>query len=1113
MGIRRLSQAVVLGLGLTIVLLAALTHKAPPVRANPKAHHATNPAITPGDEGGVAATNYSQTLVITHTFYLPLILKPTPPPLPVPAYHLYADPSDLDWLAEEPYRDETVPATLCAADISKRTGRKCWDVDLRYRGDTARTMPKKSWKIFFPSADPFQGQMGTSYELNLNADYVDQSLLRSYTGYNLFARAGVPTPRAGYASLYINGAYYGLFSEVEQVDERFLHRRDIDMHGNLYKPFYGPLGLETSDWWYTYRYPKKTNRQSNYNDLIAFIELINLTPDEQFTDAIADVLNVNGWLDWYAVNILIGNFEMTNKNYYIYHDFSIDRWMILPWDVDISFGHNEGKPYGLFDRDISWDNPIDTGADPAGKYNCLIGRMMDMPEFRFYHCRLLTEMMADEFSPVEMFPRIDATYRRIYDAAIADPNRWRPELYGYPGFEDGPDELKTYITNRILFLKAEMSTFCPTLQPPLTINEFMADNNSTVADEYGEHDGWIEIHNDSATLTWDLGGMYLSDFVSTTKWRLPDDTLVPPGGTLLVWADGEESQGPLHASFTLDPGSGQIGLFDRDVFSNAAISVLTYSTQATDVSYGRWPDGSENWQFFATPTPGWLNQGHSPIISGTTHEPPWPGASDIVTVTAILTDEGPVTVKLWYRTFAPGAQPPGYQSVQMTAASGNRYKGIIPAQADGTWVEYYVEAEDGSGMVSVDRPGWPQEDYRYIVGWQRPPLTINELMAINSYTLEDEAGETDDWLELHNAGLADIDVGGMYLSDNVDSATPYVIPAGTVIPAGGHLLLWADGDGTAGHLNFKLSGAGEYVGLFDSQSRYYAPVDAVYFDPQVADVSWGRFPDGSNEWFAMAIPTPDNPNRLLPPRFSRVRRSPTWPDEGEAVSVTATITAGSPIISATLWCDTGSGFVALPMTAVGGGPTWQAFLPSKPTGTLVRYYLEAIDGAGQETLHPPAAPEATYRYQVGYVPPAVFINEVLAANTDVNQDEAGEYDDWVELYNASAVTVTLDGMYLADNLAEPTKWQFPDGTTIPPGDYLLVWCDRDIGQGPLHADFKLDRGGEEIGLFDTVTHDLVPLDWIIFGPQQEDISYGRQPDGSESWDFLAFPTPGMSNGG
>jgi hypothetical protein len=379
--------------------------------------------------------------------------------------------------------------------------------------------------------------------------------------------------------------------------------------------------------------------------------------------------------------------------------------------------------------------------------------------------------------------------------------------------------------------------------------------------------------------------------------------------------------------------------------------------------------------------------------------------------------------------------------------------------------------------------------------------------------LEDERGESDDWIELYNAGPVDLDIGGMHLSDNFENSTKYAVPAGTIVPAGGYLILWTDGDGVGRHLNFKLSGAGEYVGLFDSQQRYYAPVDAVYFPPQEVDVSWGRFPDGSDgEWYRMDEPTPGGPNRLRPPVFLSVARAVLWPEAGERVTVTAVVTAGSPIVSVTAWYDVGGGFQSAPMTFTGAFTGWQLTLPAFPTDTLVSYYVEAVDSAGQLSRYPPAAPAFTLRYLVGYAPPTVVINEFLAANRTVNTDEAGEYDDWLELYNGESVTVTLDGFSLSDDLTKPSRWAFPSGVTIPPGGHLLVWCDRDVGQGPLHADFKLDRDGEEIGLFVGTPHGPLPLDWIVFGAQQQDVSYGRQPDGVGGWRFLKPPTPGWSNG-
>ncbi|RLC67147.1 MAG: hypothetical protein DRI48_03050, partial [Chloroflexi bacterium] len=438
--------------------------------------------------------------------YLPLVIK-NYPPVP-PLYRLYADPDDLAWLAEEPYRDETIPATFIYG--------RSWQVDVRYRGDTSRLMPKKCWKVFFPGSDLFQGQE----ELNLNADYGDQTLLRSYVGYDLFDRAGVPAPRADYARLYINDGYSGLFSQAEQVDKLFLYRQGIEIHGNLYKPFYGGLHVldniqdpEEREWWYRYRYPKKTNRQSGIEDVVAFIELINYTPDGQFAETIAQAMDVNEWLEWYAVNILIGNFEMVEKNYYLYHDLSTGRWIILPWDVDLALGHNAGPGGGgyehLLDEEISWDNPIDSGTRESkkvdGKWNALIDRMMSVPEFRFYHCRRLRELMADEFSPTEVFPRVDAAFRYIRRWAEADANRWQPEGFQ---FSDGPDELKTYVLNRIQFLEeriAQRPGFCPQLETPLVINELMADNQNVVVDQASDADAWLEIYNASATLTWDLG--------------------------------------------------------------------------------------------------------------------------------------------------------------------------------------------------------------------------------------------------------------------------------------------------------------------------------------------------------------------------------------------------------------------------------------------------------------------------------------------------------------------------------------------------------------------------------------------------------------------------------
>jgi hypothetical protein len=145
----------------------------------------------------------------------------------------------------------------------------------------------------------------------------------------------------------------------------------------------------------------------------------------------------------------------------------------------------------------------------------------------------------------------------------------------------------------------------------------------------------------------------------------------------------------------------------------------------------------------------------------------------------------------------------------------------------------------------------------------------------------------------------------------------------------------------------------------------------------------------------------------------------------------------------------------------------------------------------------------------------LVINEFLASNSSCNADPQGQYDDWLEIYNTGSIAIDIGGMYLTDDLDEPSSewWQIPDNfpaeTTIGAYGYLLIWADGDSEDGPLHVEFALGAGGEEIGLFDTDGNTLI--DSIIFGDQVPDISYGRYPDAGDTWRFMGFPTPRAQN--
>ena len=68
----------------------------------------------------------------------------------------------------------------------------------------------------------------------------------------------------------------------------------------------------------------------------------------------------------------------------------------------------------------------------------------------------------------------------------------------------------------------------------------------------------------------------------------------------------------------------------------------------------------------------------------------------------------------------------------------------------------------------------------------------------------------------------------------------------------------------------------------------------------------------------------------------------------------------------------------------------------------------------------------------------IFINELMADNISTIADDNSDYDDWVELYNDTDKDIDLGGMYLTDNLLNPTKWQFPNLTKIKSKKYSIL---------------------------------------------------------------------------
>ncbi|MBI9038264.1 MAG: CotH kinase family protein [Bacteroidales bacterium] len=640
----------------------------------------------------------------------------------VPRVDIFINPDTLEWIYENVESDIEFHADFIfnnGEDIDTIE-----DIGFRLRGNTSRHSQKKSFKVSFNTF--VQGRKYCGLEkINLNGEHNDPSITRSKICWDVLREFEIPASRSNHVELYINNNYYGLYLNVEHVDEEFVESRFGNKDGNLYKCLWPAdlnyLGddpeLYKFDDFGRRTYDLKTNTaEDNYSDFANFIDILNNTPDNEFACEIRKVFNIDDYLKIIAIDIISGNWDgyIYNKNnFYLYHNTETDKFEYILYDLDNTLGIDWiGRDWG--DRNIyDWQQH-------GNEVRPLYTRIMDIPEFKdqysYYVNILLNEITKTEI----IFPKIETIKSMISPYVVNDP--YYPLDYGYsyqdflnsfeetlgghaaygikPYFEirnnsasqqlelnniipivkymqyntpqinvnldvtlyvkdenSNPNVEIIYVKNggssnsiemfddgmhndgeagdnfygnsipaltssgtmdfqikvsdnnfNFVFSPCEMIQLeiSPSADPLLYINEFMASNDTTISDEFGEFEDWIEIYNGDSESIW-LGDKYLSDnFDNPDKWQLPQIDL-PSNEFLLIWADNDTEQGENHTNFKLKQEGEQIGIFDSDTTGFFPLDTLTFGLQQTDISFGRKPDGGNLWMFFDTATPGYSN--------------------------------------------------------------------------------------------------------------------------------------------------------------------------------------------------------------------------------------------------------------------------------------------------------------------------------------------------------------------------------------------------------------------------------------------------------------------------------------------------------------------------
>lgn len=248
-------------------------------------------------------------------------------------------------------------------------------------------------------------------------------------------------------------------------------------------------------------------------------------------------------------------------------------------------------------------------------------------------------------------------------------------------------------------------------------------------------------------------------------------------------------------------------------------------------------------------------------------------------------------------------------------------------------------------------------------------VRITEFMASNDNTIEDEDGDSPDWIEVHNGTAAAVDLGGWYLSDDSSNLVKWAFPAPTVLQPDEYIVVFAsDKDravsGQELHTNFKLKSEGEYLALVESDGVTKATEFAPQYPEQYEDVSFGFGGVGAPPSLSyFPVPTPGSANGPAGPYLADVQHNPEQPTASDDLLVTTSLKG-----------DLGtSGFVKMhyrvmymstttvPMyddgthgDLVAGDGVFTSTIPSSTfyAGEMVRYILSATDTNGISTRAP-----------------------------------------------------------------------------------------------------------------------------------------------------------------
>jgi len=292
------------------------------------------------------------------------------------------------------------------------------DVGVRYKGNStymqSREALKRSMKLEFNKYVKGQKIAGIT-KLNLHSNVTDSAWMNEPLSYRLFRDGSIPAPRTSWARVYLTVAgkydkqYVGLYSVVEDVDNNFAQERFSTREGAIFKPSTQSLFSYLGDDWAKYDQiydPKTDLTASQKQRVIDFAKLVTSGSDAEFAAQLASYIDLDEFARYLSINVWLVNMDSIlamGQNYYLYLNPATNRFGIIPWDLDLSFGGMGGG------TELSIEHPW------RGQ-NRFLDRLFKEDAFKKQYLARMTEFNQSIFKPERLVRQVDETAALIRSA-------------------------------------------------------------------------------------------------------------------------------------------------------------------------------------------------------------------------------------------------------------------------------------------------------------------------------------------------------------------------------------------------------------------------------------------------------------------------------------------------------------------------------------------------------------------------------------------------------------------------------------------------------------------------------------------------------------------------